>query len=92
MTRPIGFIQEGMAADARPNDIDGLPVRSSLNSFDLRWRVFSSEVEKFEWFCFDHALKLASYTFLKNEKYSYNNCVNQCPVIVIGVLCVILLS
>ena len=39
------------AADARLNDIQGLPVggrdvRYSSNSFALRWRVFSSEVEK----------------------------------------------
>ena len=52
------------AADARPNDFHGLPVgggdvRNSSNSFALRWRAFSSEVEKLKWFCYDHALKLA---------------------------------
>ena len=51
-------------ADARPNDIHGLPVggcdvRSNLNSFTLRWWIFGSEVEQLKWFCFDLALKLA---------------------------------
>ena len=67
----------------------------SSNSFALRWRVVSSEVAKLKWFCFDLALKLALYTQKKKKKkarYSHNNYVNQCPVIVIGVLCVILLS
>ena len=55
------------ASDACPNDIHGLPVggcdvRNSSNSFALRWRVFSSEVAKLKWFCFDLALKLALYT------------------------------
>ena len=55
------------AADARPNDIHGLPVggrdvRTSSNSFALRWQVFSSEVEKLKWFSFDLALKLALCT------------------------------
>ena len=87
------------AANAHPNDIHRLPVgggevRNSSNSFALRWRVFSSEVAKLKWFCFDRALKLAlnTQTKKKKDKYSHNNCVNQCPVIVIGVLCVILLS
>ena len=84
------------ASDACPNDIHGHPVsgcdvRNSSNSFTLRWRVFSSEVAKLKWFCFNQALKLALYT-KKKARYSHNNCVNQCPVIVIGVLCVILLS
>ena len=39
------------AADARPNDIQGLPVgscdvKNSSNSFALRWLVLSSGVEK----------------------------------------------
>ena len=51
-------------ADARPNDIHGLrvggrDVRNSSNSFALWWWVFSSEVEKLKWLCFDLALKLA---------------------------------
>ena len=55
------------AADARPKDIHKLPagscdVRNSSNSFALRRRVFSSEVEKLKRFCFDLALKLALYT------------------------------
>ena len=55
------------ASDACPNDIHGLhvggcDVRNSSNSFALRWRVFSSEVAKLKWFCFDLALKLALYT------------------------------
>ena len=80
------------APDACRNDIHGLPVggcdvRNSSNSFALRWRVFSSEV------LLDHASKLALYPKKKKKaKYSHNNCVNQCPVIVIGVLCVILHS
>ena len=54
-------------ADARPNDFHGLPVggrnvRNSSNTFALRWWVFSSEVEKLKWLCFDLALKLALYT------------------------------
>ena len=60
-------------------DIHGLPVgggdvRNSSNSFSLRWCVFSSEVEKLKWFCFDFALKLALYTYKKqtNQKSSYN--------------------
>ena len=73
------------AFNAHPNDIHELPVGSGdignrSNSFDLRWRVFSSEMEKLKWFYFDHALNC------------HNNCVNQCSVRVIGVLCVILLS
>ena len=59
------------AADIRPNDIHGLPVaggdvKNSSNYFSLQWRVFSSEVEKLKWFCFDLALKLALYT-LENK-------------------------
>ena len=55
------------AADARPNDIHGLTVggrdvRNSSNSLTLRWRVFSSDVEKLKWFSFDLALKLALTT------------------------------
>ena len=74
--------------------VGGCDVRNSSNCFALRWRVFSSEVAKLKWFCFDQALKLALYTSKKKKKarYSHNNCVNECPVIVIGVLCVILLS
>ena len=61
------------AADAHPNDIHGLPVgggdvRNSSNSFALRWRVFSSEVAKLKWLCFDHALKLALAIYLKKKK------------------------
>ena len=61
------------ASDACPNDIHGLPVggcdvRNSSNSFVLRWRVFSSEVAKLKWFCFDLALKLALYTYKKKKK------------------------
>ena len=60
------------AADALPNDIHILPVggsdvRNSSYSFALRWRVFSSEVEKLKWFCFDVALKLAVYTYKRNK-------------------------
>ena len=40
----------------------GLPAVISSNSFALRWRIFSSEVEKLKWFSFDLALKLALYT------------------------------
>ena len=52
------------AADARPNDIHKLPVgvrdvKSSSNCFALKWWVFSSDLEKFKWLCFDLALKLA---------------------------------
>ena len=36
--------------------------------FSLRWRVFSSEVAKLKWFCFDLALKLALYTYKKKKK------------------------
>ena len=59
--------------DACPNDIHGLPVggcdvRNSSNSFASRWRVFSSEVAKLKWFCFDLALKLALYTYKKKKK------------------------
>ena len=55
------------AADAHPIDIHGFPVggrdvRNSSNSFTLWWWVFSSEVEKLKWFCFDLVLKLALYT------------------------------
>ena len=55
------------------NDIHGLPVggcdvRNSSNSFALRWRVFSSELAKLKWFCFDLALKLALYTYKKKKK------------------------
>ena len=55
------------AADARPNVIHGLPVGghdvgNNTNFFALRWWVFSSEVEKMKWLCFDLALKLALYT------------------------------
>ena len=51
------------ASDAGSNDVHGLPVgdcdvRNSSNSFPLRRRIFSSEVEKLKWFCFDLALKL----------------------------------
>ena len=61
------------ASDASPNDIHGLPVggrdvTNSSNSFALRWRVFSSEVEKLKWFCFDLALKLAVHTSKKEKK------------------------
>ena len=61
------------ASDACPNDIHGLPVggcdvRNSSNYFALRWRVFSSEVAKLKWFCFDLALKLALYTCKKKAK------------------------
>ena len=61
------------ASDACPNDIHGIPVgscdvRNSSNSFALRWRVFSSEVAKLKWFCFDLALKLALYTYKKKKK------------------------
>ena len=61
------------AADARPNDIhglsvSGLEVRNSSNSFALRWRIFSSEVEKLKWFCFDFASKLALYTLKSLKK------------------------
>ena len=60
-------------SDACPNYIHGLPVggcdvRNSSNSFALRWRVFSSEVAKLKWFCFDLALKLALYTYKKKKK------------------------
>ena len=34
----------------------------------LKWRVFSSEVAKLKWFCFDLALKLALYTYKKKKK------------------------
>ena len=34
------------------------------------WWVFSSEVEKLKWFCFDLVFKLALYTL--NEKSSHN--------------------
>ena len=55
---------------ADPNDIHGPPVggrdvRNNSNSFALRRRVFSSEVEKLKWFCFDLALKLALHTSKK---------------------------
>ena len=61
------------ASDACPNDIHGFPVggcdvRNSSNSFALRWRVFSSEVAKLKWFCFDLALKLALSTSKKKKK------------------------
>ena len=61
------------ASDARPNDIHGFPVggrdvRNSSNSFVFRWRVFSSEVEKLKWFCFDLALKLVLYNLKKKNK------------------------
>ena len=61
------------ASDACPKDIHGFPVgccdvRNSSNSFALRWRVFSSEVAKLKWFCFDLALKLALYTYKKKNK------------------------
>ena len=61
------------ASDACPNDVHGLPVggcdvRNSSNSFALRWWVFSSEVAKLKWFCFDLALKLALYTYIKKKK------------------------
>ena len=54
-------------SDACTNDIHGLPVggcdvRNSSNSFALRWWVFSFDVEKLKWFCFDHALKLKKTT------------------------------
>ena len=56
-----------------PNDIHGLSVsgcdvRNSSNSFALLWLVFSSEVAKLKWFCFDLALKLALYTYKKKIK------------------------
>ena len=41
--------------------VGGCGVRNSSNSFALRWRVCSSEVEKLKWFCFYLALKLALY-------------------------------
>ena len=68
--RPLAFLN---ASDACPNDIHGLPVggcdvRNSSNSFALWWRVFSSEVTKLKWFCFDLALKLALYTYKKKKK------------------------
>ena len=74
----VVILQPGMsmsilnAADARPNDIHRLPasgcdVGNSSNSFTLRWRVFSSEVEKLKWFCFDIALMFASYTCKKSR-------------------------
>ena len=60
------------ASVACPNVIHGLSVggfdvRNSSYSFALRWRVFSSEVAKLKWFCFNLALKLALYTY-KNKK------------------------
>ena len=74
----VVFLQPGPStrvlnsADARPNDINGLPVSgrdirngSNSNSLSIRWRVFSSEVEKLKWFCFDLALWLALYTLKK---------------------------
>ena len=48
--------------------VGGCDVRNSSNSFALRWRVFSSEVTKLKWFCFDLALKLALYTYKKKKK------------------------
>ena len=68
------------ASDACPNDALGLPVggcdvRNSSNSFALRWRVFSSEVAKLKWFCFDLALKLALNTKKKKKKKSSHNTV-----------------
>ena len=60
-------------SDACPNDIHGLTVggcdvRNSSNSFALRWLVFSSEVAKLKRFCFDLALKIALYTYIKKKK------------------------
>ena len=71
------------ASDACPNDIHGLPVggcdvRNSSNSFALRWRVFSSEVEKMTLFCFDLALKLALYTYKKKKKKKKKTVTTQC--------------
>ena len=65
-------------------DIHGLPVggcdvRNTSNSFALRWRVFSAEVEKLKWFCFDLALKLALYT-LKNNKNTKTAVTIQCEL------------
>ena len=61
-----------VSKNACPNDIHGLPVggcdvRNSSNFFALRWRVFSSEVAKLKWFCFDLALKLALHTYKKKK-------------------------
>ena len=47
--------------------VGGCDVRNSSNSFALRWRVFSSEMEKLKWFCFDLVLKLALYTLNKKK-------------------------
>ena len=55
--------------------VGGCDVRNSSNSFALRWRVFSSEVAKLKWFCFDLALKLALYTSKKKKKKSSHNTV-----------------
>ena len=70
------------ASDACPNNIHGLPVsggdvRNSSISFTLRWQVFSSEVEKLKWFCFDLALQLAVYTLKKKKKAKKQS---QCSV------------
>ena len=48
------------------NPVGGCDVRNSSDSFALRWRVFSSEVAKLKWFCFD--LALALYTYKKKKK------------------------
>ena len=32
------------------------------------------------------ALKLAIYTYKKNQKYSHNNCVSHCPVTVVSLV------
>ena len=44
----------------------------------LRWLVFSSEVAKLKWFCFDLALKLALYTYKKKKKKSKKAVTIQC--------------
>ena len=72
------------------NPKDGFDFNEILWSFLDQSRSGAKKYER------DHPLPLAwrpfTVVFVQLKGYSHNNCVNQCPVIVISVSCVILLS